>query len=163
MLDYLIVGAGLFGSVFARQMTDAGKRCLIVEKRSHIGGNCYSEKRDGIVVHEYGPHFFHTNSQRIWEYVNRFADFHPHIHRGCVRRGDQTFSFPINLATLRQLWGVQTPEEARRKLEEVRHRIVQPANLEEWALANVGTELYEKFIKGYTTKQWMREPRLLPA
>jgi UDP-galactopyranose mutase len=163
VLDYLIVGSGLFGSVFARQMTDLGKRCLVIEKRPHIAGNCFTEPSDGIILHAYGPHFFHTNSKRIWDYINRFATFSNYVHRGAVRRADRLFSFPINLRTLQQVWGITTPQEAQRKLQQVRHNIPHPKNLEEWALAHVGTEIYELFIKGYTTKQWLRHPKDLPA
>lgn len=161
--DYLIVGAGLFGATFARQMTDAGHKCLVVDRRSHIGGNVYSEKRNGVDVHVYGAHIFHTNDDRIWEYVNRFASFNSYINKPKVRFEDRIFSFPINLMTLHQLWGVMTPAEAEAKLEEVRIPCENPDNLEDWILSQVGREVYETFIKGYTMKQWQRDPRELPA
>ncbi len=161
--DYLIVGAGLFGSVFARQMADAGRKCLVVDKRSHIGGNCFTENLGGIDVHRYGPHIFHTNSLRIWNYVRRFAEFHPYRHKvkACCR--GQLYSLPINLLTLHQLWGVTTPGEARAKLESVREPVANPANLEQWALSQVGRDIYELFFRGYSQKQWGKHPRDLPA
>ena len=161
--DYLIVGAGLFGATFAREMTDAGKKCLVIDKRPHIGGNVYSENRNGVDVHVYGAHIFHTSSDRIWEYVNRFATFNNYINKPKVRFGDRIFSFPINLMTLHQLWGVMTPAEAEAKLKEVRIPCENPDNLEDWILSQVGREVYETFIRGYTMKQWQRDPRELPA
>jgi len=135
----------------------------LIDRRSHIGGNSYTEDVGGIFVHKYGPHIFHTNSQTVWDYVNRFATFLPFVYRGRARRDDRTYSFPINLETLQQVWGVQSQEEAERKLAEVRVPIENPANLEEWALSQIGEELYHLFIHGYTTKQWQRDPRNLPA
>ena len=161
--DYLIVGAGLFGATFAREMTDAGYSCLIIDRRSHIGGNVYSEKRNGIDVHVYGAHIFHTNNERIWNYVNRFATFNDYINKPKIRFNDRIFSFPINLMTLHQLWGVMTPAEAEKKLKEVRIPCENPDNLEDWILSQVGREVYETFIKGYTMKQWQRDPKELPA
>jgi UDP-galactopyranose mutase len=161
--DYLIVGSGLFGATFAREMTDAGYKCLIIDKRDHIGGNVYSEKRSGIDVHVYGAHIFHTNSDKIWDYVNRFATFNNYINKPKVRFNDKIFSFPINLMTLHQLWGVTSPAEAKAKIEEVRIPCDNPDNLEDWILSQVGREVYETFIKGYTMKQWQRDPKELPA
>lgn len=161
--DYVVVGAGLFGSVFARCAAECGKRVLVVERRSHLGGNCYSEDVGGIQVHRYGPHIFHTNNLKVWQLVNRFATFNHYRHRGTVRHGNRLFSFPINLLTLHQLWGVGTPAEARRRLEEARVPCENPRNLEEWILAQVGHELYETFVRGYTTKQWGRDPSQLPS
>ena len=161
--DYLIVGAGIFGATFAREMTDAGKKCLVIDKRPHIGGNVYSEKRSGVDVHVYGAHIFHTNNERIWNYVNRFATFNNYINKPKIRFNDRIFSFPINLMTLHQLWGVMTPAEAEKKLEEVRIPCENPDNLEDWILSQVGREVYETFIKGYTMKQWQRDPKELPA
>ncbi|MAT69188.1 MAG: UDP-galactopyranose mutase [Planctomycetaceae bacterium] len=160
--DFTVVGAGLYGSVFARCAAEAGKSVLLVDRRDHIGGNCYSERVDGIDVHRYGPHIFHTNNPWVWEFVNRFAHFNHYRHRGVVRHGDRLFSFPINLATLHQLWGVSTPAEAEAKLAAVR----EPAgddNLESWIVSQVGRELYEIFVRGYTAKQWGRDPRELPS
>jgi len=161
--DYLIVGSGLFGSVFAYEMTKIGKKCLIIEKRDHIAGNCYTENKDGINIHTYGPHIFHTNDKGIWNWINQFTEFHPYKHSPKVNYNDKIYSFPINLMTLQQLWGIKTPEEAKKKLEEVKVRIENPKNLEEWILSEVGEDIYNTFIKGYTTKQWNRDPKDLPT
>ena len=161
--DYLIVGAGLFGSILARELTDSNKKCLVIEKRNHIGGNCYSEEIEGIHVSKYGGHIFHTNNKRIWDYVNRFATFRQYYHIVRVAYKDEIYSFPINLMTLNQLWGVKTPQEAMDRLEEERVPIKNPKNLEEWALSQVGREVYEVFIKGYTKKFWKRDPKELPS
>jgi len=161
--DYLIVGAGLFGSVFAREMTDRGKKCLVIDRRNHIGGNVYTENVEGINVHKYGPHIFHTNDERIWQYVNRHAEFNSYRHRVRVVHGGTEYSFPINLKTLQQLWGVDSSEEARALLDIKKVAIGNPSNLEDWILSQVGEELYEIFVKGYTIKQWGREPRDLPS
>ena len=161
--DYLIVGAGIFGATFAREMTDSGYKCIVLDKRPHIGGNVYSEKRNGIDVHVYGAHIFHTNNEKIWKYVNRFATFNNYVNKPKIRFKDRIFSFPINLMTLHQLWGVKTPAEAEKKLEEVRIPCENPDNLEDWILSQVGREVYETFIKGYTMKQWQRDPKELPA
>lgn len=161
--DFLIVGAGLFGSVFAREAADRGKRVLVIDRRPHLGGNCFTEEREGIHVHVHGPHVFHSASRRVWDYVTRFAAFHPYTHRVKADHEGRLYSFPINLMTLHQLWGVRTPEEARRKLESVRIPAEHPRNLEEWCLSQVGREIYETFIGGYTAKQWGREPKDLPA
>ncbi|HBW87067.1 MAG TPA: UDP-galactopyranose mutase [Crocinitomicaceae bacterium] len=161
--DYLIVGSGLFGSIFARQMTDAGASCLVIDKRSHIGGNCYTRNDGGIDVHEYGPHIFHTSSDVVWNYMKRWTTFNHFVYRPKVSSSDSLFSFPINLFTLYQLWGVKTPQEAMIKLEQVKVNIPNPRNVEEWVISQVGEEIYEKFIKGYTTKQWGRHPTKLPA
>jgi UDP-galactopyranose mutase len=163
MYDYLIVGSGLFGSVFAREMTDKGYKCLVIDKRSHIGGNCYTESVDGINVHKYGPHIFHTSDSTIWEYINRFTKFNNFVNRPKVNYEGKIYSFPINLMTLFQVYGVTTPDEAFRKLEEVREDIQNPKNLEEWILSQVGPDLYKIFIKGYTKKQWNRDPKYLPS
>jgi UDP-galactopyranose mutase len=161
--DYLIVGSGLFGSVFANEMTKNGKKCLIIEKRTHIAGNCYTENKDGINVHAYGPHIFHTNDKGIWEWVNQFADFHNYKHTPKVNFKGNIYSFPINLMTLYQIWGVNTPADAKKKLEEVKVKNSNPQNLEEWILSQVGQDIYETFIKGYTQKQWNKDPKELPA
>lgn len=162
-IDYLVVGAGLFGSVFARQATDAGYKCLILEKRNHIAGNCFTEKKDGIDIHKYGPHIFHTNNREIWEYVNKFAEFNNFINRPKVNYKDKIYSFPINLMTLYQLWGIKTPKEAAEKLESVKIKNDNPNNLEDWILSQVGIEIYETFIRGYTRKQWGTDPSNLPS
>lgn len=161
--DYLIVGCGLYGITFAREMTNAGKTCVIIDMRKHIGGNCYTEKIENIDVHTYGPHIFHTANQDVWDYVNQFTKFNHYVNRPKVFYRDKIYSFPINLMTMQQVYGVQTPEAAKRKLEEVKIANDNPKNLEEWILSQVGPELYETFIKGYTTKQWNTEPKNLPA
>lgn len=160
--DFLIVGSGLFGSTFAHEATKNGKKCLIIDKRKHIGGNCYTEKVDGINIHKYGPHIFHTNDKMIWDWIQQFGEFNSYKHSPKVRYGNSTYSFPINLLTLYQIWGVNTPEDAKKKLEEVRINTSTPKNLEEWVLSEVGVEIYEKFIKGYTIKQWNKDPKELP-
>ena len=165
--DYVIVGAGLTGATFAREMTDAGARCLVIDKRDHIGGNCYTQNLEGINVHVYGPHIFHTSDDDTWNFVNRFAKFNHFVNRPKVVYRDQIFSFPINLMTLYQLWGVKTPEEAKKRLEEAsrpyKEKYSRPKNMEEWVLSNLGKELYETFIYGYTTKQWKKSPSKLPV
>ena len=161
--DYLIVGSGFFGAVFARLMTDAGKKVLVIDKRSHIGGNCYTQNIDSINVHKYGPHIFHTSDNSIWNFVSKYAEFNHFSYRPKVSYKNKLYSFPINLMSLYQVYGVKTPEEARQKLDEVKIPIENPSNLEEWILSQVGPELYEIFIKGYTAKQWNRPPKDLPA
>lgn len=163
MYDYLIVGSGLFGSIFARELTDNGFKCLVIDKRSHIGGNCYTEKIEDINVHKYGAHIFHTSDNGVWEYMNKLCKFNHYVNRPKVNFNGNIYSFPINLMTLYQIYNVTTPEQARLILDHVRYDIPNPKNLEEWVLSQVGKEIYEIFIKGYTTKQWGREPKLLPA
>lgn len=163
MYDVLIVGSGLFGAVFARQCLDAGKRVLVLERRAHIAGNCYTQNVDGIEQHVYGPHIFHTNSDKIWNYVQQFGRFNNFLNRPKVNYRGELYSFPINLFTLYQLFGVKTPAEARAQLESARVQIEDPKNLEEWALSQVGHAIYQMFIHGYTKKQWMRDPKELPA
>lgn len=161
--DFLIVGAGLFGSTFAQQATEHGYRCLIVDKRNHNGGNIYTENIEGINVHKYGPHIFHTSDIGIWRYVNRFASFNNFVNRPKVNYKGDLYSFPINLFTLYQLFGVKSPEEASTLLNSLKRDCQSPKNLEEWILSQVGEEIYKKFIYGYTKKQWGREPKDLPA
>ncbi len=163
MYDYLVVGCGLFGATFARQATDRGKKCLVIDKRDHIGGNCFTNKKLGIDVHVYGPHIFHTNSQSIWDYINQFTDFNNFTYRPKVNYKNQIYSFPINLMTLYQVCGVSTPSEAKAYLDSVKIHNESPKNLEEWILSQVGKEIYEKFIYGYTYKQWNTDPKNLPA
>lgn len=162
---FLIVGSGLFGAVCARELTDAGHQCHVIEKRDHIGGNCFTRRVEEAGCHEhvYGPHIFHTNSTRIWRYINRFTEFNHFSYRPRVNYQGRIFSFPINLMTLNQLWGTATPSAAARKLEQVRVPIENPSNLEEWCLSQVGRELYETFVRGYNVKQWRRDPKDLPA
>jgi UDP-galactopyranose mutase len=159
----LLYGNKRVGVDYARRVAEAGCSVLLVDRRQHIGGNCYSQRIDGVDVHCYGPHIFHTDNLRVWRFVNRFARFNQYRHRGVVRSGFRLFSFPINLLTLQQLWGVTTPQEAQLLLASKRETIERPRNLEEWALSQVGRELYEWFIRGYTIKQWGRDPRELPT
>lgn len=162
--DYVVVGCGLFGSTFVQQAIENGKKCLIIDKRNHIAGNCYTEKTaEGIDLHKYGPHIFHTNSDQIWTYVNRFTSFNSFVNRPKVNFKDNIYSFPINLFTLYQLWGIKTPSEAKEKLENVKIKNKDPKNLEEWILNEVGEEIYHTFIYGYTKKQWGRDPKDLPS
>ncbi len=157
------MGSGLFGSVFAQQAIARGKSVIIIDKRDHIGGNVFTDKVGDINIHMYGPHVFHTDSIDIWKYVNKYASFDNYIHRPKVKYKDSVYSFPINLLTLHQLWGINTPEEGQKKLQSVRLEIDNPANLEEWSLSQVGEEIYSTFIRGYTKKQWKRDPKELPA
>lgn len=159
----MIVGAGIYGAVFAEQMTRNKKKCLIIDKRSHIAGNCYTKKQNNIDVHVYGCHIFHTNKKEIWDYVNKFCEFNNYKHTVKVKYKNKVFSFPINLLTLHQIWGVTSPDEALKKLENVKIKIDTPKNMEEWCLANIGKELYEIFVKGYSIKQWNEDPKNLPA
>lgn len=161
--DFLIIGGGLFGATFAQQLKLKNKKCLIVDSRDHIGGNVYTENKEGIHIHTYGPHIFHTNNDEIWNYIKNFADFNHFVCRPKINFKNNIFSFPINLFTLYQLWGVNTPEIAKKKLEEVKVKIKEPKNLEEWILSQVGEEIYHTFIYGYTKKQWGREPKELPS
>lgn len=163
MYDYIIIGSGLFGSICAFELNKKNKKILVIEKRNHIGGNCYTEKIEGVNVHKYGPHIFHTNDKKIWDYINQFAKFNNFVNRPKVNFNGDIYSFPINLFTLYQLWGVKTPSEAAEKLEKVKVKNSNPKNLEEWILSQVGQDIYEKFIKGYTSKQWGRDPKELPA
>lgn len=164
--DYLIVGAGLFGSVFAHEMRKAGKRCLVVDRRGHAGGNIYCECVAGINVHKYGAHIFHTDNKRVWDYVSGFVEMNRYTNSPVARYGDELYNLPFNMNTFYQLWGVKTPAEAREKIEEQRGQyahIVEPQNLEEQALCLCGEDIYRKLIKGYTEKQWGRDARELPA
>jgi UDP-galactopyranose mutase len=163
MYNYLIVGSGLFGSIFARELTDKGFKCLVIDKRNHIGGNCFTENIEGINVHKYGPHIFHTSDDRVWEYMNKYTKFNHFVNRPKVNYKNNIYSFPINLMTLYQIYNVSTPEQAKLILEHVRYDIPTPRNLEDWVLSQVGKEIYEIFIKGYTTKQWGCDPKSLPT
>jgi UDP-galactopyranose mutase len=164
MYDYLIVGAGLFGAVFAYEATKRGKRCLVIDKRNHIGGNVYTENIEGINVHKYGAHIFHTNDKKIWDYVNQFVEFNRFTNSPIANYKGEIYNLPFNMNTFNKLWGVITPEEAKKKIEEQKKaaRIIEPKNLEEQAISLVGTDLYEKLIKGYTEKQWGRPATELP-
>ena len=164
MYDYLIVGAGLFGSVFARQAADAGKKVLVIDRRPHVAGNVYTEDVEGIHVHRYGAHIFHTNDRAVWAYVNRFAEFNRFTNAPVANYKGELYSLPFNMYTFNKMWGVVTPEEARAKIDEQRREIAgEPKNLEEQAIRLVGRDIYEKLIKGYTEKQWGRDCRELPA
>ncbi len=165
MYDYLVVGAGLYGAVFARQMTDAGKKVLVIDKRPNIAGNVYTEDVEGIHVHKYGAHIFHTNNQTVWEYVNRFATFNHFVNSPIAKYKGEVYSLPFNMYTFNKMWGVATPEEAQAKIEAQRLEagIKEPKNLEEQAISLVGTDIYQKLIKGYTEKQWGRDCKELPS
>lgn len=165
MYDYLIVGAGLYGSVMARQLTDAGKKVLVIDKRSHIAGNVYTEEIEKIQVHKYGAHIFHTNNKKVWDYVNRFAKFNRFTNSPVANYKGELYSLPFNMYTFNKMWGVVTPDEAKEKIEEQRKAagIEEPKNLEEQAISLVGKDIYEKLIKGYTMKQWGRPCDELPA
>ena len=163
--DYLVVGAGLFGSVFARQATDAGKRVLVIDRRDHVGGNIYTEAVEGINVHKYGAHIFHTNDKTVWEYVNRFAEFNRYTNSPVANYKGELYSLPFNMYTFNKMWGVVTPDEAREKIAEQRAAagITEPKNLEEQAISLVGTDIYQRLVKGYTEKQWGRKCTELPS
>lgn len=163
--DYLVVGAGLFGAAFAQQMHEAGKSVLVIEKRDHIGGNVFTEEVEGIQVHRYGAHIFHTDSKKAWEYVNRFAEFNRYTNAPIANFHGELYSLPFNMYTFHQMWGVNTPQEAVGIITTQRYNsgIVAPQNLEEQAISLVGTDIYEKLIKGYTEKQWGRPCRELPS
>jgi UDP-galactopyranose mutase len=160
--DFLIVGSGFFGSTFARLAAEKNKTCHVIEKRNHIGGNCYTEKVENINVHKYGPHIFHTNDVRIWNFINKFSNFINYRHSVKVNYKNKIYSFPINLMTLYQIYGVKSPQEAKEKLESLKIK-TNSKNLEDWAISEVGPELYEIFIKGYTKKQWNKDPKELPS
>lgn len=162
MYDIIIVGSGFYGSVYAHEATKRGLKCLVIDKRNHIGGNCYTEKIEGINVHRYGGHIFNTNSQRIWDYVNQFAEFEQYVHRVKVNYNNKIYSFPINLLTLYQLWGCSTPEDAQKLIKEKQIK-KDPSNLKDWVEAELGEEIFEIFYKGYSEKQWMRDCSLIPA
>ena len=163
--DYLIVGAGLYGAVFARELTQQGKSCLVIDRRNHIAGNIYTEKMAGINVHKYGAHIFHTSDREVWEYVNQFAEFNNYVNSPLAVYRDELYNLPFNMNTFSKIWGIRTPKEARQMIERqvAELGITEPQNLEEQALSLVGTDVYTKLIKGYTEKQWGRDCRELPA
>jgi len=165
MIDYLIVGAGLYGATIAQQLKEKGKTVQIIERRSHIAGNVYTKRVEGINVHEYGAHIFHTNDRFVWDYVQRFASFNRYTNSPIANYHGELYSLPFNMYTFNQMWGVVTPEEAAAKIDEQRKKagISDPKNLEEQAISLVGTDIYEKLIKGYTQKQWGRLCTELPA
>lgn len=163
--DYLVVGAGLYGAVFAHEAKKAGKSVLVIDKRPNISGNVYTEAVEGIQVHKYGAHIFHTNNRKVWEYVNQFAEFNRFTNSPVANYNGELYSLPFNMYTFNKMWGVITPEEAAAKIEEQKKAagIVEPKNLEEQAISLVGRDIYEKLIKGYTEKQWGRPCNELPA
>lgn len=165
MYDYLIVGSGLFGSIFAYEANKKGKKCLVIDKRSHIGGNIYTESIDGINVHKYGAHIFHTSNKEVWEYINQFAEFNRYTNSPVARYKDELYNMPFNMNTFNKLWGVVTPSEAKAKIEEEKKeaKITEPKNLEEQAISLVGKTIYEKLVKGYTEKQWGQRTTELPS
>ena len=163
--DYLIVGAGLYGAVFARELTQRGKSCLVIDRRNHVAGNIYTEKMAGINVHKYGAHIFHTSDREVWEYVNQFAEFNNYVNSPLAVYRDELYNLPFNMNTFSKMWGIRTPKEAQQMIERqvAELGITEPQNLEEQALSLVGTDVYTKLIKGYTEKQWGRDCRELPA
>lgn len=163
--DYLIVGSGLFGSIFAYEASKRGKKCLVIEKRNHIGGNIYCENVHGINVHKYGAHIFHTSNKEVWEYINRFAEFNNYINSPVAVYKDELYNLPFNMNTFSKMWGIKTPAEAKAIIEEqkAQYHIENPKNLEEQALSLVGKDVYEKLVKGYTEKQWGRSCTELPS
>ncbi len=175
--DYLIVGAGLFGSIFACEAKKAGKKCLVIDRRNHIGGNVYTEEIEGINVHKYGAHIFHTSNKEVWDYMNSFVEFNRYTNSPVARYKDELYNLPFNMNTFHALWGVKTPDEARAKIQEQMQEALrqagshadadgtlpEPQNLEEQALRLIGRDIYEKLIKGYTEKQWGKRATELPA
>ncbi|WP_296330897.1 UDP-galactopyranose mutase [uncultured Acidaminococcus sp.] len=165
MYDYLIVGSGLFGSVFAHEMHKKGKSCLVLERRPHVGGNIYCENKDGINIHTYGAHIFHTSNKKVWDYVNQFVEFNNYVNSPVANYKGELYNLPFNMNTFTKMWGVVTPKEAAEKIAQQRAEagITDPKNLEEQAISLIGTDIYTKLIKGYTEKQWGRSCTELPA
>ena len=162
--DYLIVGSGLFGAVFANEMSRIGKKCLVIEKRDHIGGNIYTENKDGINVHRYGAHIFHTNNLKIWNYIQQFAEFNRYTNSPVAKYKNELYNLPFNMNTFSKMWGISTPDEAKKIIETQKKEIDGvPQNLEEQAISLVGRDIYEKLVKGYTEKQWGKSATELPA
>ena len=163
--DYLIVGSGLFGSIFAYEATKKGKKCLVIDKRPHIAGNIYTEEIEGIQVHKYGAHIFHTSNKEVWDYINQFAEFNRYTNSPVARYKNELYNMPFNMNTFNKMWGVFTAEEAKAKIEEEKKNanITEPKNLEEQAISLVGKTIYEKLVKGYTEKQWGKRATELPA
>ncbi len=170
--DYLIVGAGLFGAIFAYEANKKGKKCLVIDKRSHIGGNVYTESIEGINVHKYGAHIFHTSNKEVWDYMNSFVEFNRYTNSPVARYQNELYNLPFNMNTFHALWGVRTPQEARAKIEEQKQEAVcqmkeagvsEPRNLREQAIALVGKDIYEKLVEGYTEKQWGKRANELPS
>lgn len=164
MYNYLIVGSGLFGSVFAHEARKQGKQCLVIDKRNHIGGNIYCEEKEGIKIHAYGAHIFHTSDKEVWDYVNQFVTFNHYVNSPVANYKGEMYNLPFNMNTFSKMWGIRTPKEAEAKIAEQREEIIgEPKNLEEQAIKLVGRDIYEKLIKGYTEKQWGRDCTDLPA
>lgn len=163
--DYLIVGTGLFGAVFAHEMKQAGKNCLCIDKRNHVGGNIYTKEQNGIQVHKYGAHIFHTSNRKVWDYINRFAEFNHYINSPVAVYRDELYNLPFNMNTFSKMWNIRTPREAQEIIERQRQEchVENPRNLEEQALSLVGRDVYEKLVKGYTQKQWGKNCKELPA
>lgn len=163
--DYLIVGSGLFGSIFAYEANKRGKKCLVIDKRPHIAGNIYTEEQHGINIHKYGAHIFHTSIQEVWDYINQFATFNRYTNSPVARYKDELYNLPFNMNTFNKLWGVFTPEEAQAKIEQEKQEcgITEPKNLEEQAISLIGKTIYEKLVKGYTEKQWGQKATELPS
>ena len=163
--DYLIVGAGLFGAIFGFEANKKGKKCLVIDKRAHIAGNIYTENIEDINVHKYGAHIFHTSNQRVWDYINQFAEFNRYTNSPVAIYKNELYNMPFNMNTFNKLWGIITPEEAKTKIEEEKKAsgITEPKNLEEQAISLVGKTIYEKLVKGYTEKQWGKEAKELPS
>lgn len=163
--DYLVVGAGLFGAVFAHEAAKMGKKVLVIDKRSQIAGNIYTEEEDGIQVHRYGAHIFHTSNKKVWDYVQQFAEFNRYTNAPVARYKDEIYNMPFNMNTFSKMWNVKTPEEAKKKIDAqiAEAGITEPKNLEEQAISLVGRDIYEKLVKGYTEKQWGRQATELPA
>lgn len=163
--DYLIVGSGLFGSIFAYEANKKGKKCLVIDKRPHIAGNIYTENIEGINAHKYGAHIFHTSNKEVWEYINQFTEFNRYTNSPVARYKEELYNMPFNMNTFNKLWGVVTPKEAGAKIEEEKKEagIVEPKNLEEQAISLVGKTIYEKLVKGYTEKQWGQKATELPS
>lgn len=165
MYDYLIVGSGLFGSIFAYEATKRGKTCLVIDKRNHIGGNIYTEEIEGIQVHKYGAHIFHTSNRRVWEYINKFTEFNRYTNSPVALYKGELYNMPFNMNTFNKMWGVITPNDAKKKIaEQIKESgITEPKNLEEQAISQVGHDIYEKLVKGYTQKQWGKSCTELPS
>lgn len=163
MFDFLIVGSGFFGATYAHQATRRGRKCWVIDKSPHLAGMAHDTKMDNLLVSTHGAHILHTNSDEVWQFLNKFSKIEPFVNKPKILSRGKVYSFPINLMTLHQLWGVVTPKEAEEKINSVRVRKKNPRNFEEWALDKVGKELYEIFIYGYTKKQWLKEPRELPS
>ena len=163
--DYLIVGAGLYGAVMAHELHKKGKHCLVIDRRDHIAGNIYCEEIEGIHVHKYGAHIFHTSNQKVWEYINQFAEFNNYINSPIAVYKDELYNLPFNMNTFSKMWGIRTPGEAKEMIAKqvAECQITEPKNLEEQALSLGGRDVYEKLIKGYTEKQWGRDCKELPA